>query len=264
MTLSIIKALAAQDILDRAARKPRAFLGMDADANILNPAAPVTLAATSGTGQIVGPGAGELYVIPHITLVSQGATPSVAITLNPGTYVLGRALAPTTGSVGLVPPVISVTNGPIFLGEGETLDFANTGSGACTLWYAYYKISLGNRTLVRKQVSSGTPVELIPAAATGFRNRWATALGIGGPSPVLRATLIIFNDDTAAIVPTLYSGGVMFARAASTAAGSAASPIASHHELTVTDDALTIALAGAVATRPVSVLGCYETLPLVG
>ena len=219
------------------------------------------------TVTVAGPAAGMLRVFFRFD-VWVNATPVTAITskIQPSGLVLGRAWSASIASVGLA----NAAQPFLILGPGESLDVSNTGTNTANLLYTYYDIPIANRALVRVTANSTTvPVTIIPAAPTGFRNRWLM-LPFPNNNPdwiTPRASVFAIGDDSTALTLVQKIGSDIVSRSGpvgqnsiitSTQNGSNMLAV----DLNITTDALTGLTSVTPTSRGINIAGVYETSPL--
>lgn len=214
------------------------------------------------SASIPGPPAGFVRLVAPITLTATGGVaPAIGVTVQPINRSLGRAIAPASGG-STVPLASMAFYSALPLAAGDHVDFSNTG-GPAVLVYSYLDVPAAGLTVVSVQLSNATPVEVIPAAPAGSVRRWVFGLCGWFATPQLHPSVVIFNDDTAAVRVSYFQGGQLIGRSGSAAAGQscvAFSTAPGFFDLNVESGAFELALAGAVASRPVNVFGCYETI----
>ena len=232
------------------------FVGNDQSTNFRT-AAVQTLVATTGTAQIPGPAAGYLRVVAAAYLTALGSTPTLTCTLNPGGYVFARALATiTAASASLGTPSV----GPAFIiGNGETLDYTNTGSADAILTYYYYDIPATNRTLVRGTFTQAG-ITIIPTPAAGTYSKIVTAAS-GGLTGTINTAAFVWNDDTISRQLQIKLGGALIIQDAARATQTRLFAYQFVHgiAITPTTGAMTLATVEANTTRPCVLAACYET-----
>lgn len=236
---------------------------------LVGPAAPIAVPAGGSPVVIAGPAPGVVRFLGAAQLRNMSPLQSAAITAvhDPSGLHLrrGTMLAPNAG-------VQLFNTMPVALGYGQSIVVTNDGSAGAdaVLWYTYtdYKID-PERPIVALAlaVTGQTPVEIVPAAPSGFRHRIVVAHNVLGSQGGGRPSLQLYNDDSAPVTIDGYLGPDFASSGNAAIAANAQStsfPLGLGADYDVTTKPILYALRAEAATpgRSLNVFVAFSRLPV--